>query len=299
MTLRSSMIALVVLLVALGAVFALTSDTGVQTHVFLPNPTETPTPTLQPTMTPLPAGSADNWEQATETTYQYTGEAEGDGTISVDRMNLAQFIEVAGLDAPADDDPYPLMALQEQLRSILEDGAQQLNLQLAPFGITGPSIELIGDMPVTMLHVRAIPQTMADGTEYEGQEMVFAWTQSGEDIVRADLNFKGAPSETIYNDYRAWLEENMPKLAAPPEEDDGENAADATPEADATEAAPTAQPTEPVATEAAPTAQPTEAAPTVQATATEQATETVTPTEQATAQATATEQATEEATPTE
>ncbi len=249
MTLRSSMLALVVLLVALGAVFALANDAGVQTHVFLPDPTATPSPTPLPTMTPMPAGSADNWGPANETTYLYKGEAEGEGTISIDRMNFEEFLMVSGLEAPPEDDPYPLLTLQKQLRDILEEGAQQLNLQLAPFGITGPSIELIGGVPVAMLHVRAIPQTLADGREYEGQEMVFAWAQSGEDIVRADLNFKGAPSETMYNDYRAWLEEHMPELvssaaentdetatgqAAPAEgEDTGESSTD-----QATEAAP-------------------------------------------------------------
>jgi len=239
MTLRSSMLALVVLLVALGAVFALANDAGVQTHVFLPDPTATPVPTPHPPMTPIPAGNADNWEMATENTYLYKGEAEGEGTISVDRMNLEEFIAIAGLEAPPEDDPYPLLSLLGQLRSILEDGAQQLNLQLAPFGITGPSIEMIGGLPVAILHVRAIPQTLADGTEYEGQEMVFAWAQSGEDIVRADLNFKGAPNEVMYNDYRAWLEANMPDLAAPPEEASADETTDeAATEATAYEQAP-------------------------------------------------------------
>ncbi len=267
MTLRSSMLALAVLLVALGAVFALTSDTGVQTHVFLPDPTETPVPTPQPTMTPLPDGNADNWEQATETTYRYIGEAEGEGTITVDRMTLEEFISISGLDAPPEDDPYPLLTLQKQLRDILAEGAQQLNLELAPYGISGPAIEIIAGMPVAVLHVRAVPQTLADGRDYEGQEMVFAWTQSGEDIVRADLNFKGAPNEVMYNDYRAWLEANLPDLAAPAE-------------AEPTEAAPTEEPTAQPAEEA------TEVAPTAEASAepTEQATEepTEAPTEQAT-----------------
>lgn len=257
MTLRSpAFAALAVLFVAVTAVFVLVSEAGVETRVFTADPTLTPVPTVGPTPTPLPDASAENWVVVGTNQYQYRGDIDVQTSLTVSTSVLTEFINASGLQAPPEDAAFPIFVLMTELRDLLSESAQTNGIALEPEAITGPVMEVFGNVPVTLLRVRAQPQTLANGTEYPGAELVFAWFQNGDNIVRVEYEGRGAPDPVIYNDLRAWLEANVPELAgiAPAEEATPEATPEAEPNAEATETPAVAEPTE------EPAAEPAEAA---------------------------------------
>lgn len=244
MTLRSQAIAaLAVLFVSLGVVFVAANAIGVETSVFLPDqPTPTPVP---PTPVPPPEPSAENWMAVGPGQYQYRGEIEGTANLQVAEAEMTAFIGASGLVPPAEDASFPLLDMLSQVRTAIEEQIDENGLTVAPDGITGPVIELIGGVPVATLRTVIEPHTAANGFEFPGVDLFRAWFGRGSEIVRVELSYQGAPSAVMYADLRAWLDENIPDLATVDEpatddaeaDDTAETEAEDTSDADAEPAA--------------------------------------------------------------
>lgn len=244
MTLRSQAIAaLAVLFISLGVVFVAADGIGVETSVFLPDqPTPTPAP---PTPVPPPEPSAANWMAVGPGQYQYSGDIEGTANLQVAEAEMTAFVGASGLVPPAEDAAFPLLDMLGQVRTAIEEQIVENGLTVAPDGITGPVIELIGGVPVATLRTVIEPHTAANGFEFPGVDLFRAWFERGDEIVRVELSYQGAPSTEMYTDLRAWLDENIPELAAV--EDTGAEETDTTAEGetdagDAADAATDAEP---------------------------------------------------------
>lgn len=246
MTLRSQAIAaLAVLFVSLGVVFVAANAIGVETSVFLPDqPTPTPVP---PTPIPPPEPSAANWMAIGPGQYQYRGEIDGTANLQVAEAEMTAFIGASGLVPPAEDAPFPLLDMLGQVRTAIEEQIVENGLTVAPDGITGPVIELIGGVPVATLRTVIEPHTAANGFSFPGVDLFRAWFERGDEIVRVELSYQGAPSAAMYADLRAWLDEHIPELATAdePATDEAESDDTAGTEAEDTtgaDAAPDAEP---------------------------------------------------------
>jgi hypothetical protein len=210
---RSQIAALAVLLVGLGIVLALVGTAGVSTGVFS---TATPVPTSTPSPTPLPESSADNW--TVSSTGQLTYSADPNINAQVVYQTAASVDEIAnltGLTAPAADDPYPLITLLTQIHDELISQADTSKLTLAPDAFTGPVIEIVQDMPVSMMRLQLAAQTTGDGQEFPGLDLVqmFIPHPDGQ-ITFVQYVLRGEPNPTVYADFRAWLSAHITDILA-------------------------------------------------------------------------------------
>ena len=268
---RSQLAALAVLLVGLGVVLVLVGDTGVSTGVYVAGQfTATPSPTLAPSPTPLPEASAENWVESNPGVYSYA-DPNVSAEIRYQTAPLDELVTSIGLEAPAEDDPYPLVALLNQLRAQLETQIVDSQLTADPDAITGPVIEIVEDTPVNVLRVQIGPQTPPTGQEFGGLDLEQMFVERADEQVSL-LQYvqRGEANPVAYNDFRAWLSANIGMVAgieaeATPEAETTPEAGDTTtgtPEATAEDTTPeaTQEPAEsaPAATEEAVTPEVTE-----------------------------------------
>ncbi len=236
MMLRSqALAALAVFFISLVVVVVAVDSFGVDTDVYLPGQ-PTPTPAI-PTATPTPAASAGRWLEVAPNQYQYAAaDLQNPPTFRVSEAPLDDFIANSGLGSPPEDARFPLLYMMDELRTLLEESIAEDNVILVTDGIPKPVVELIGDVPVVILHVQIAEQTTSQGAEFPGGELFYVWFERGEDIVRIELTHQGPPNAQMHSDLRAWLEQNVPELAAEGEPeaagettgDEGEEPADAT-----------------------------------------------------------------------
>ena len=254
MTFRSQTAALAVLFAALIVIFLLVGDAGVSTGVFLPEPTLTYTPTVVPTATPGPAPGAANWAETAPGQLTHTGAGVA-ARINYQAVKLDEFITATGLTAPAADAPYPLLDLLSQLSESLQTQATDSGLTLEPGAFPSPALEIVGGTPVALMHARVQPQTRPDGQQFLGLDLVQAFVDTGKDKVTfVQFVLQGTPDETVYSDFRAWLEANVADLAKQIAEEEGDSGEEAPAEGEATPA-----PDEPASDQTGTEAQPTPA----------------------------------------
>ena len=235
---RSQIAALAVLLVGLGVVLALVGTAGVSTGVFS---TATPVPTATPSPTPLPEASGDNWAVSAPGQLTYAADPNiGAQIVYQTAASMDELTSLTGLAAPAADDPYPLITMLTEIYDELTTQASDSQLVLAPDAFTGPVIEIVEDIPVSMMRLQLNAQTTGAGQEFPGLDLVQMFIQHPDDqITFVQYVLSGEPNQAVYNDFRAWLSANITDIVAE------QAAATATPEVTP---APT---TEPGATEQA------------------------------------------------
>lgn len=235
MTLRSQTVALAILFAAFVIIFLLVGDAGVSTGVFLPEPTLTYTPTPSPTPTPLPDPAAANWTEAQPGQWVYQGPAEVvNARINYTAIALDEFVMRTNLTPPADDSAYPLIEVLGQMRDNLEAQATEAGLTVGEEAFVGPVIEVIADVPVTMLHLRLPGQDRASGQRFPGLDLVEAFVERQDGRVTfIQYVLQGEPDILVYRDFRAWLAEHMDNLTGATEET-GAAEPDETPTADET-----------------------------------------------------------------
>jgi hypothetical protein len=211
MTIRPQTISVAVLLVALGLIFLLVGNAGVSTGVFLPEPTLTPIP---PTATPLPDAAVDNWSESAPGQVTHNGDPENPAQIVYETIPLDTFIEQRQLETPAGDAALPLLDLLQQRGALYEVQIEELQLQAGPDAVQGPAVEKFGGVPVAMLHITVPPQTLADGRDFPGLDLVEGLVEHGEDEVTFfEYALSADADPVVFNDFRAWLEANAPRLA--------------------------------------------------------------------------------------
>lgn len=214
MMLRSpALTALAVFFISLVVLVVAVDSIGVNTAVYLPGqPTATP---VIPTATPTPEPSAARWLEVAPNQYRYAAaDLENPPTVRVSEAPMSDFLANSGLEPPPEDAPFPLLNMMEQLRTLLGESIAEDNVKLATDGIAKPVIELIGDVPVATMRIQIAPQTTAQGAEFPGGELFYAWFERGEDIVRIELTYQGPPNAQMQRDLRAWLEQKVAQLAA-------------------------------------------------------------------------------------
>jgi len=217
MSMRSQTIAIAVLLVALGIIFLLVGNAGVSTGVFLPEPTLTPIP---PTATPLPDPAADHWSESAPGQVAYTADAERSAQIAYQTMPLDTFIEQRQLDAPAEDAALPLLDLLQQRADLYVAQIEELQLKVEPDAVEPPVVEKFGGVPVAMLRIKVPSQALPDGRDFPGLDLVEGLVENGEDDVTfLEYSLGDDPDPIVYNDFRAWLEANAPRLAGQEEDE--------------------------------------------------------------------------------
>ncbi|MBN1202325.1 MAG: hypothetical protein JXJ20_10760 [Anaerolineae bacterium] len=262
MTLRPHVLTIAVLLAVTGLVFILVGSGGVSTGVFLPDPTHTLTPTPSPDVE-APQGSADHWTEMAPGQFVYAPDpdvpvSESSAQIGYQIVALEAFWEQVGIEAPAEDAPYPLLDVLEQMRAAFESQIDELGLVMGPDDLQGPMIELFGTVPIALLRVQIQPQVSPSGQPFSGLDLVLGLVERGEGEINAiQYSYQAEPDPVIYADFRAWLTENAADLAGLTEEE-SEAEAEATEETEpeATEEV-EAEATEAVESEVEPDAQAT------------------------------------------
>jgi hypothetical protein len=210
---RSQIAALAVLLVGLGVVLALVATAGVSTGVFS---TATPVPTLTPSPTPLPEASADNWTSSTPGQLTYSADPNINAQVVYQTAaSMDELASLTGLTAPAADDPYPLITLLTEIHDELVSQADTSQLTLAPDAFTGPVIEIVQDIPVSMMRLQLSAQTTGDGQEFPGLDLVQMFIQHPDgQITFLQYVLRGQPDPVVYADFRAWLSANITDIVA-------------------------------------------------------------------------------------
>jgi len=264
MTLRSQTVALAILFAAFVIIFLLVGDAGVSTGVFLPEPTLTYTPTPSPTPTPLPDPAAANWTEAQPNQWVYQGPAEVvNARINYTAIALDEFVTRTNLTPPPDDSAYPLIDVLGQMRDNLQKQATDAGLTVGEDAFSGPVIEVIANVPVTLLHLRLQAQDRPSGEPFPGLDLVEAFVERQDGRVTfVQYVLQGEPDILVYRDFRAWLAEHIDDLTgAADQAESEEGAAEETPaegEADAEATATPEAPAEsetPVPTETLPAAE--------------------------------------------
>ncbi len=260
MTLRSQTIALVGLFVALAVVFVLVGNAGVSTGVFLPEPTVTYTPTVGPSPTPVPEGTAGNWTEVGTGQLSYAGTGGQQATIQYQMLSLADFVaSSSGLQLPPDGTALPELDVLTQIRDQIKDQMDQLGLVAASDTFTGPLVEKINGIPVTLFRFAVGAQPRSDGNMFNGTDTALILIPAGDQYMLVQYQLPGPPDATVYNDFLAWLGANAADLVA--------TVATPTPAA-AEFGTPTEPAATPEATETSATPEATEAAPTAEESAT-------------------------------
>ncbi|GAB4433108.1 MAG: hypothetical protein Kow00106_26360 [Anaerolineae bacterium] len=241
MTLRSQTVALAILFVAFAVIFLLVGDAGVSTGVYLPEPTLTYTPTSTPTPTPLPDPVAANWTEMQAGQWYYQGPQEVNARINYTAIALDDFVTRTNLTPPPDDAAYPLVEVLGQMRDNLEAQASEAGLTVGEEAFTGPVIEVIANVPVTMLHLRLAAQDRPSGEPFPGLDLVEAFVERQDGRVTfIQYILQGEPDPLVYRDFRAWLVEQMDRLTGAADESAGEEGA-TEPGETPTEVTPTAE----------------------------------------------------------
>ncbi len=210
---RSQIAALAVLLVGLGVVLVLVGDAGVSTGVFS---TATPVPTSTPSPTPLPEASADNWAASAPGQLAYSADPNINAQVVYQTAaSLDELAGLTGLEAPAADDPYPLITMLTKICDELTTQATDFQLALAPDAFTGPAIEIVGNVPVASMRVQVGPQTTGDGQEFAGLDLTQMFIQHPDgQITFLQYVLRGEPNRVVYADFRAWLSTNITDIVA-------------------------------------------------------------------------------------
>lgn len=228
MTLRSQTVALAILFAAFAVIFLLVGNAGVSTGVFLPEPTLTYTPTSTPTPTPLPDPNAGNWAETAPGQWTYQGSDEILARINYTAIALDEFVTSTNLTAPPTDAAYPLIDVLGQMRDHLQAQATEAGLTVGEDAFTGPVIEVIANVPVTMLHLRLHAQDRPSGQPFAGLDLVEAFVERQDGRVTfIQYVLQGEPNLIVYRDFRAWLAEHMDKLTGADETTEGESGAPA------------------------------------------------------------------------
>lgn len=299
---RSQTIALVVLFVTLGLVFAVAAEVGVSTKVFTPQSTltSTPTVTLSPTPTPGADVRAKNWTEVQPGSLTYAPRPDLQTfPLTYQTMTLDSFVQQNnGTPIPAGT-KYPLVEAMNQFRAELEKQVEQYGLVVAPEALTGPDIDVIGSEQVVRVRITVAPQT-ASGQEFPGLDMTELLVDTGGGNILSILyRMPGVEDPKAYADFQAWVEVNLADLVkkaeATPTPGTGTPGTETTPAetpnpAAATPGTPAAESGTPVPTTLLPTAAGAATLPPTPA-------ETVQPTAEAVTSVPATQAATPEATP--
>ncbi|GIV81178.1 MAG: hypothetical protein KatS3mg051_0532 [Anaerolineae bacterium] len=239
-------------------IFLLVGDAGVSTGVYLPEPTLTYTPTSTPTPTPLPDPVAANWTEMQAGQWYYQGPQEVNARINYTAIALEDFVTRTNLTPPPDDSAYPLVDVLGQMRDNLQKQATDAGLTIGEDAFNGPVIEVIANVPVTLLHLRLQAQDRPSGEPFPGLDLVEAFVERQDGRVTfVQYILQGEPDLLVYRDFRAWLVEHMDRLtgaaegetstatpaAETPEEGASPAEATVTPEAPAASATPVAEST--------------------------------------------------------
>lgn len=255
MTLRSQTVALIVLFVALGIVFALAADAGISTKVFTPDSTLTATATIGPTATPSPEPGLDHWTETEGGNLTYSADPSLQVQLTYRESPIADFSTQMELAPLAEDSAYPVLDLLGQMRAAYEQQASEVQLSLTADAFTGPYIELVEGQPVAILRLQIAPQDMADGRSFPGMDVAQVLIDQGAgNIVWVQYMLQGEQNPVVYNDFRAWLAAKITEFTTQ---------AEAEPTAEGT-VEPTVEGTPEATVEA--TAEPAEIEPTVEAT---------------------------------
>ncbi len=239
MTLRSQTVALVILFAAFAIIFLLVGDAGVSTSVYLPEPTLTYTPTSSPTPTPLPEPVAANWTEMQAGQWYYQGPQEVNARINYTAIALEDFITRINLTPPPEDSAYPLIDVLQQMRDNLQKQATDAGLSVGEDAFTGPVIEVVANVPVTLLHLRLQAQDRPSGEPFPGLDLVEAFVERQDGRVTfIQYILQGEPDLIVYRDFRAWLAEHMDELTGAAAQTEGEESAPQEAETPAEAAAP-------------------------------------------------------------
>jgi hypothetical protein len=259
MTLRSQTIALIVLFAAVGIVFVFVADADISTRVFTPDSTLTPTATTIPTATSAPAPE-EVWTETQPGTLAYAADPALQVQLIYRESTVETFVTQLELQPPAADTPFPLLNLLGQMRTAYESQAAEVQLSLEADAFTGPSVELIDGLPVTLLRLQIAPQTLADGRDFPGMDVAQVLVdKGGGSVVWIQFMLQGEQNPAVWDNFRAWLAAKLPEFSTPAE-------AEATPGADETTSSEPPADATAVPTSEGDTATEPAAAPTVEAT---------------------------------
>jgi hypothetical protein len=215
MMLRSQTVAaFAVLIVAIGLVFVLVGNAGVDTRVFLPEPTLTYTPTVGPTPTPLPEGNAGNWAEEQPGTLTYSDPSVS-ARILHQTMTLDDFVQQNQLQPPTQAAPFSFLEVLGEVRASIGDQAASLGLAVTPDTFSGPEIELVENTPVALLRTTIPPQTeTSSGQAFQGLDLTLMLIdRGGGDISLVQYQLQGEENLVAYGDFMAWLSANMADLS--------------------------------------------------------------------------------------
>ena len=211
--------ALAVLLVGMGAVLFLVGDAGVQTSVYSADNTATPLPTVTPT--PIPAIAADEWSAVTgqPDAWEYLEAGASLATIQKGTTTLAEL--TGGL--PLENEALPILAALELIRADLEGRIASLPPEVTAT-IDGPHLQLVGDIPVSLLRFTVISASATDESAdtVEDVALVF-FDESEEQITYVQYSQSGPRNERLYPGFMTWLTENAPDLAPSDAEESDES----------------------------------------------------------------------------
>ena len=110
-------------------------------------------------------------------------------------------------------------------------------LKVEPDAVEPPVVEKFGGVPVAMLRIKVPSQALPDGRDFPGLDLVEGLVENGEDDVTfLEYSLGDDPDPIVYNDFRAWLEANAPRLAGQEEDEPAaeEAATEEPPDEDAT-----------------------------------------------------------------
>ncbi len=170
--------------------------------------------------------SATNWVEISPGQVLYARNPEASAQINYTAFNTEDFVTSSQLEMPAADSETPALDILNQMKAKLDGELTTMGLAVADDAFTGPEIETISGVETALVRMKIGPQTVG-GQQFPGIDLVLALIDHGDGTITAmQYMLQGPPDDTIYEDVRAWLEDNAERLAT------------LEPEAAATEAAP-------------------------------------------------------------
>jgi|GEM_PF-2711610 len=210
MTLRSQTVAIVVLLVAVGAVFVLVGAGGVNTAAHSAASTPVP-PTTIPTSTPLPEGSADAWMEVSPGEWSYTADPNLNILLNDTAMGLPEMAQALGVEAPAEDADFPAWDLLENTKALIQEQIAGTPTE-STLQLDGPTMKVYQNVAVAFLYLIA----QEEGTP-STKTIVGMFEESSGNMHLVQAQFPLENNAQLNADFEAWLDQLVGKLAVTPE----------------------------------------------------------------------------------
>jgi hypothetical protein len=207
--------AIVILLVALGAIFVLVGSGGVSTDVSLPESVVSSTP--EPSVTPTIVPSADVWtldETQQQKTWTYTDDQGVTARIVSASYPMEELAAGFQVEPPAEDSALPTLDTLQKIREAL---TAQLGITPdSSITFSEPAIQLIGGVPVALMRLK-IPAGSSASIP-AGFDYGLALIDQGDNQVNfASYDREAEPSDEVFGLFEAWLEAHATELATPEE----------------------------------------------------------------------------------